>query len=151
MEQSNSLFELQIDQRTSVFLKETAKWSKFLAIVGFILMALVIIVLLFAGAAMNSMMSSAYGTTSTGAGGSFQLILFAAFMLIYFFPTYYLYKFATKMQVALRTNDQEMLNTSFENLKSCFKFMGIFMIIILAIYGIAFLGILAMGGLGANL
>ena len=137
MEQSNNLFELQVDHQGSSFLRETAKWSKFLAIVGFIMMGLMLAVLIFAGTTMANLFASGYGR-STG-GGFFQVILLAAFLLIYFFPCLYLYKFATKMQVALRNNDQETLNSSFENLKSCFKFMGILMIVILAIYALAFL------------
>ncbi len=142
MEQSNSLFDLQIDHQASSFLRETAKWSKFLAIVGFIFIGLFLIIVLFAGSLMSSMMSSAYGTPGSGSGGT---ILVAAVGLIYFFPCFYLYKFATKMQVALRNNDQESLNTSFENLKSCFKFMGILMIILLAFYALALLVVVATG------
>jgi len=137
MEQSNNLFELQIDHQGSSFLRETAKWSKFLSIVGFVMMGLMLLFLGFAGTTMSTMFASSYGR-STG-GGFAQFIILAAFLLIYFFPCLYLYKFATKMQVALRSNDQETLNSSFENLKSCFKFMGILMIIILAIYAVAFL------------
>lgn len=138
MEQSNNLFELQIDHQGSSFLRETAKWSKFLSIVGFVMMGLMLLVLGFAGTTMSSMLAS--GGYGRSAGGGFaQFILLAAFLLIYFFPCLYLYKFATKMQVALRNNDQVTLNSSFENLKSCFKFMGILMIVILAIYAVAFL------------
>jgi hypothetical protein len=144
MEQSSNLFELQVDQRGSAFLREVAKWSKFLSIVGFIVMGLFLLVMVFAGAAMSTALSTTYGA----AAGSMQLILLAGFILIYFFPCYYLYKFATKMQVALRNNDQDTLNSSFENLKSCFKFMGIFMIIILSIYALAFLiGMFALGSM----
>ncbi|HMF73744.1 MAG TPA: DUF5362 family protein [Flavitalea sp.] len=138
MEQSNNLFELQIDHRGSSFLRETAKWSRFLSIIGFVMMGLMLLVLGFAGTTMSTMLES--GGYGRSAGGGFaQFILLAAFLLIYFFPCLYLYKFATKMQLALRNNDQETLNSSFENMKSCFKFMGILMIVILAIYAVAFL------------
>jgi uncharacterized protein DUF5362 len=142
MEQSNNLFELQVDHQGSAFLREVAKWSKFLSIVGFVFMGIILLVMAFAGSAMSTMMSTTYGSTA----GSFQLILIAAFVLIYFFPCFYLFKFATKMQVALRNNDQETLNSSFENLKSCFKFMGILMIILLSFYALIF--IVAMLSLG---
>lgn len=142
MEQSNNLFELQIDHQGTSFLRETAKWSKFLAIIGFVFIGLVLLILLFAGAGMSSLMSSTYGSAMGGLVGT---VVFGAMMLIYLFPCLYLYKFATKMQVALRNNDQESLNKSFENLKSCFKFMGILMIVILAIYALVFLGALAVG------
>lgn len=144
MEQSNNLFELQVDHQGSSFLRETAKWAKFLAIVGFVIMGLFLLVIVFAGASLSALMSSQYGGASSGFGVMW-MIMMVAFMLIYFFPTLYLYKFATKMQVALRNNDQETLNSSFENLKSCFKFMGILMIILLSFYALAFI----FGMLGA--
>jgi hypothetical protein len=40
------------------------------------------------------------------------------------------------MQVALRSNDQSQLNQSFRNLKACYRFMGILMIICLCIWGL---------------
>ena len=142
MEQSNSLFELQIDHQASSFLRETAKWSKFLAIIGFIFIGLVLLVLLFSGGVISSAMATNYGSAMSGMVGT---VVFGSMVLIYFFPCLYLYKFATKMQVALRNNDQETQNTSFQNLKSCFKFMGILMIVILSIYALIFLAALAFG------
>ncbi|RYG08796.1 MAG: hypothetical protein EOO07_25010 [Chitinophagaceae bacterium] len=138
MEQSNNLFELHVDHNGSSFLREIAKWSKFLAIVGFVMMGLTLLAIIFAGSTMATLFtSSAYG----GAGetiGMIYLVVVVAILLLYFFPCLYLFKFATKMQVALRNNDQDTLNSSFENLKSCFKFVGIFTIIILSIYGLIF-------------
>jgi uncharacterized membrane protein len=142
MEQSNNLFELQIDHQASAFLRETAKWSKFLAIVGFIFIGLILIVVAVGGSAMSGAMATTYGSAMSGMMGTG---LIAGIMLIYLFPCLYLFRFATKMQVALRSNDQETLNSSFENLKSCFKFMGILMIIILSIYALAFLVVIAAG------
>ncbi|HTE26433.1 DUF5362 family protein [Flavitalea sp.] len=149
MEQSNNLFELHVDHSGSSFLREIAKWSKFLSIVGFIMIGLMLLVIVFAGSTMATMFS---GTAYGASGELFGMIyigVVAAIMLIYFFPCLYLFKFATKMQVALRNNDQDTLNASFENLKSCFKFMGIFTIICLALYGLIFLfGIFAALGTG---
>jgi hypothetical protein len=145
MEQSNTnLFELQVDHQGTVFLREVAKWSKFLSIVGFVMMALILLVVIFAGSAMTAAFSpgGVYGTQAYS--GVAMMVGVTLGMLIYFFPCLYLYRFATKMQTALRNNDQDTLNTSFSNLKSCFKFMGVLMIIIISIYGIAFLfGIIA--------
>jgi uncharacterized membrane protein len=153
MEQSNNLFELQVDHRGSSFLREIAKWSKFLSIVGFVMIGLMLLAIVFAGSSMATMFS---GTAYGAAGSLFGMIYISVvvvIILIYFFPCLYLFKFATKMQVALRNNDQDTLNASFENLKSCFKFMGIFTIICLAIYGlfIVFALFAALGTLGGGI
>ncbi|MES1221141.1 MAG: DUF5362 family protein [Bacteroidota bacterium] len=47
----------------------------------------------------------------------------------------------------MAANDQETLNTSFQNLKKLFRFVGIMTIIVLAFYAI----ILVFGLLGAGL
>ena len=147
MEQSNNLFELQIDHQGSSYLREVAKWSKFLAICGFVLTGLILLVMAFAGSAMTTAFSSTYGSAGA-ASGVFGMVILVIVLLVYFFPCLYLYRFATKMQVALRNNDQETLNTSFSNLKSCFKFVGILMIILLSFYALIFLiGLLSLGRL----
>jgi len=137
MEQTNqNLFDLQIDHQSNSYLSEAAKWGKFLAIMGFIFCGLLVIVALFAGTLMASMMSGFGGNdaASTGAavGGGVLTFVYIVYALIYFFPCLYLFNFSSKMQAALRANQQDALNTSFRNLKACFKFLGILMIIMLA-------------------
>ena len=147
MEQNTSnLFELQIDHQSNAYLRETAKWAKFLAIVGFIGCALIILVGIFAG----SVMATTFGELGGGFGGGMGVIMAVIYILLAllaFFPYLYLYRFANQMQVALRNNDQAALTTSFGNLKSCFKFVGILTIIVLAFYALA----LVFGVLGATM
>jgi len=143
----SNLFELQIDHNGSAFLKEAAKWAKFLAILGFIFCGLYICIALFAG----SLMSAAFSTMGAGAagfrGGAFISFIYIAIALLYFFPCLYLYNFAVKVTAALRENNQEQLNLSFRNLKSCYRFLGILAIIAL---GFIVLGmIVAIIGLGS--
>ena len=148
MEQTNqNLFDLQIDHQSNIFLSEAAKWGKFLAIMGFIFCGLLVIVALFAGTLMASMMSGFGGPESAGAamGGGIITVAYIIIALIYFFPCLYLFNFSSKMQAALRSSQQETLNTSFRNLKACFKFMGILMIIALAFWA---LGIIIAIGAG---
>ena len=82
-------------------------------------------------------------------GGGFVAIIYLVMALIYVFPVLYLYRFATKMKVALKNNDQDFLSSSFENLKSCYKYMGILMAIALGFYAISFLSIIVLGGAAA--
>jgi hypothetical protein len=147
MEQNSSnLFELQIDPQTNGFLAETAKWAKFLAIVGFVFCGLMALGALFAGSVIATSFSQFGGAGAMAAMGStFVTIFYLGLALLCFFPCLYLFKFATKMKVALRSNDQETINNSFGNLKSYFKFVGILTIIILSFYAIILLIVLAAG------
>lgn len=133
MEQSNqNLFDLQIDHQSNSYLSEAAKWGKFLAIMGFIFCALFVIFALFAGTFLATMTQGFGGADTTGAGiigGGVITFVYIVIALVYFFPCLYLFNFANKMQAALRANQQDSLTVAFRNLKSCFKFLGILMII----------------------
>jgi hypothetical protein len=147
MEQNTSnLFELQVDHQSNAYLRETAKWAKFLSIIGFIGCALIILVGIFAGSVMATTMGELGGGFGSGMG-VVMAVVYILFALLAFFPYLYLYRFANQMQVALRNNDQAALTTSFGNLKSCFKFVGILTIIVLAFYALA----LVFGVLGATM
>ncbi|MEP6803590.1 MAG: DUF5362 family protein [Flavobacterium sp.] len=50
----------------------------------------------------------------------------------------YLFKFSSNAKKAFRENDTEALTHSLEYLKSHYKFIGIFMIAILVLYGLIF-------------
>jgi hypothetical protein len=146
------LFELQLDQQASAYLGDTARWAKFLAIVGFIFCALIVIVAIFAGSIFSAMfgrMGGQMGTNSLdgvgAAGGAFIAVLYILIALLYFFPLLYLYNFATKMRAALRSNDQVQLTASLRNLKACFRFIGVLTIISLGFMALGLLfGIIGM-------
>ena len=140
MEQtSENLFDLQIDHQSNSYLSEAAKWGKFLSIMGFIFCGLFVIVALFAGTYIATSMRG-FGNTSSGAGvmgGGIVTVLYIIIALVYFFPCLYLFNFSSKMQAALRGNQQDVLNMAFRNLKSCFKFLGVLMIIMLCFWILA--------------
>jgi hypothetical protein len=59
-------------------------------------------------------------------------------VLIYFFPIYYLFKFSAEARAALRLKDEAFLNNAMKFLKMHYRFMGILLIIVLAIYALVF-------------
>jgi len=129
---NQNLFDLQIDQPVTTYLGETAKWAKFLAIVGFVFCGIIALVAIFAGSAM----SAAFGSAGIdgGASGVIVTVVYLIVAVIAFFPYLFLFHFANKMQRALRQNDQFSLTESFKNLKSCYKFVGILTIISLSFW-----------------
>jgi hypothetical protein len=123
---------LTINNEIFSFLTETGKWAKFLSILGFIGIGLLVILAFFMGSIFNSMPTNPYSQLPS----MFITILYLAMALLYFFPVYYLYNFAVKLKNSLLSGNQQELAESFRNLKSHYKFIGIFAIIILAIYGV---------------
>ena len=152
-ETSSNLFELQIDQQAASYLGETAKWAKFLAIIGFICIGLFLLFGIFAGSFFSNFArtmtnESVYPGSSTAAAGFSGVFMFVFIIcaLIYFFPCLYLYRYASKMQQALRSNDQPTLVQAFSNHKSFYKFIGILMIISLSLFLLEIIfGILMVG------
>ena len=134
------------------YLLETAKWSKFLSIVGFVFIGIMILVALFIGSIMGTAFSAMpMDDTMPYSSGIFTGMMTGIYLflaLLYFFPTLYLYRFSTQVKTAIHTNSQEELTQSFSNLKSMFKFWGIFTAVTIGIYALIFLlGIL--GGIGS--
>ena len=129
--------ELTISLQTKNHLHEAAKWAYFLSIVGFVGLGLMLLgglVAMFAGAAIPG------ASGQTGIFGIIYLIMAA----LYFFPTYYMFLFAQKIKAACTATSQADLEVGIENLKSFFKFVGIFTIVIISLYLLMFIiGILA--------
>ncbi|HSN09692.1 MAG TPA: DUF5362 family protein [Hanamia sp.] len=133
-------YDLQLSPTSQTFLSEAAKWGKFISIIGFIGCGFIIIIAFFIPSIYSSL-STLQGVPSQVAYGStigitISYILISALL---FFPCLFLYRFSTKMKVALKTISQENFDESFKNLKSMFKFYGIFTIVMLSIYALIFI------------
>lgn len=125
------------------YLKETAKWCQFLSILGFIFLGFICIAaigMILFGSALNSTLAAAQAYRG---GVAFPTNLIALFYLIigalYFFPIYYLYNFASKMKKATFSGGSHEIEEAFKNLKSHYKFVGIFTIVVLSFYILIFL------------
>jgi len=137
--QETSLFGFGIDQSSRAHLAEAAKWAKFLAIVGFVMCGLIIVLSFFIGALFSTSMSRYGDSAAFGSGfGIIMTIVYLSFGVLYFFPCLFLFRFANNMIVALNSNEQITLNRSFQNLKIMFRYVGILTIIVLALYIITF-------------
>ena len=135
-EKQTENFENQLTSAAVGFLQESAKWSKFMAIIGFIGIGLMVLVSLFMAIGFNSMGASTIPELPFSM--SVFSIIYVLFAAIYFFPVYYLYQYATKTSAALHSKNKQLLADGLENLKSHHKFLGIFTLIIISIYGLIF-------------
>jgi len=119
---------LTITDNSTKFLIEISKWTKFLSILGFVIIGIMVIGGLFAGTILSNI-----GTELPFPG--FIIGLFYIFIaLIYLFPVLYIYRFSTKLKIALSSMDSITLEAAFQNLKSHYKFIGIFTIVALGLY-----------------
>lgn len=129
------------------FLQETAKWAKFISIVGFIGIGFLVLIALFAGTFLSAMTSEMEGMPF--GSGIFISVIYIIMAALYFFPILYLYRFSVKTQEALRLSNTQVLQEALENLKKHYKFYGILLIVALGFYALAFLFGIIGGIIGA--
>nr|WP_294858324.1 hypothetical protein [uncultured Fluviicola sp.] len=122
--------KLKITNSIKQNLITSAKWARFLAIIGFIFTG-------FLGIASLIMLVTAMTT------GFAPLILMAlvyiVLTVVMLFPGLYLIRFAGATEKGLNTNKQSEFDFAIQNLKSLFKFMGIYTIVLIGIYILFFL------------
>jgi hypothetical protein len=153
-ENQTQLFSLTIDPLIKSHLSETARWGKFLAILGFIMCGLVVVVGIFFGSLFGTLMNrteNPYGSTVdySGSFGAVMAVVYVIIAVVYFFPCLFLYRFSTKMKTALNGNEQSDLTLAFQNLKSLFRYVGIITVIFLGLYLIIILfAVLGMAFVG---
>ena len=119
-------------------LLSTAKWTKFLCIVGCIGVAIMLIaglVMMVAGANFG------LAGTPFGAGmGVFYLIIAA----LYIYPLIKGFQFANATKAACLTDNEAELARGFSGLRSLMQFFGILTIIVLVIYALILIGALVV-------
>ena len=139
MQDNQSLFSLNFDPIAKSHLMDTAKWARFLAISGMILM-IIFIIAAIAGIGLTG--NNPYDTTGTmDLVAPFKMIMIVTSIvmgIIIFFPLLFLLRFSNNMKTALNANDQEAMNEAFLNMKRYFRYLGILFIIALAFYALIF-------------
>ncbi len=125
--------KLTLTEEAADYLLSTAKWSKFLAILGLIFTALIIILSFFAGAILKAL--GEY-TGYTKMANGFLTVIYLFVGVLYIYPLIAMLKFSNFAILAVQQNSSEHLTESFRNLKGTYKFVGILTIIGLAFYAI---------------
>ena len=138
IEQNN----LEVSESVRASLDTMVYWSKFLAIVGYIGIGLILL----------AVVAIIFTSVSFGSYGSERMIavIYLVMAVIYYFPVNYLYKFATITRHALTSDSQTSLEFGLSNLASSFKFMGVLTLVILSLYALIFLFAI-VGGMGSML
>jgi hypothetical protein len=134
---------LEITNELGEVLQSAGKWGKFLAILGFIFMGMMV----FGGFVMSIVFLVIPGNLAGEM--PFPPFLFGLIYLIigaiYFLPILYLYRFSSNINKAVLSKNQDMLSVAFTNLKAHYRFIGIFTIVMFALYVLAFIIIIFVG------
>ncbi len=142
------LNDLTVNPDIKNYLAETAKWAKFMGIVGYVFVGLLVVGAFFVGAFMNFITRNAPNADTPFNSAAFSIAMGAYFLviaLIYYFPSRYLHQFGVNTQQALRRNEQFSFTQAFSRLKSFFKFFGVLTLVVLVLYGLAMVFLIIAG------
>lgn len=130
----NSHPQLIITEEIRSYIYDVAKWANFLAVVGFVIAAFMLLAALTIGTAMNTNPQVAAMMGTLGNVGSTAItVVFIAYGLAIFYPSLLLSKYARKTKIGVLYGEQESLNESFSALKSLFKYWGVIVIILIGL------------------
>ncbi|MBY0486791.1 MAG: hypothetical protein K2P85_06355 [Flavobacteriaceae bacterium] len=130
---------LELNEQAIDALRVSAKWSMFLAIMGFV----GIVFMIFGAIFMSSVMSMIPQTPGPfGNLRGFISIFYIAMAALYFAPIYYLYKYASDMKNALLSSSSDLVATALGYLKSHHKYLGVSIIILISLYFLMVVGMI---------
>ncbi len=139
---------LIITEDVRSYLYDTAKWAKFLSIIGFVFTAMITLFAFGSSAFVSILASISPGNPLAAMGSGFITVYFLVMALLYFYPSLLMFKHANASRKAILYGDQESLSVAMLNLKSFFKFWGVLLIVLIAFYFLVML-MAVITGLGA--
>ncbi len=142
---------LEITGDINAHLTEAGKWGSFLAILGFVFIGLMVMVGFVVSIVFAFLPSAALGGSPDFPFPTFLFgLIYVVMGALYFLPLLYLFRFSSRVKQALKYQSQEKLSSAFQNLKAHYRFIGILMIVILALYVLMFI-VMIFAGLFAGM
>ncbi len=117
--------QLKINNSIKENLTTAAKWARFLAIIGFVFTGFMGIASLFL---LVTAMASGIGMLM------FMAVVYIGLTVVMIFPALYLIRFASSTEKGLNSSKQGEFDYGIQNLKSLFKFTGIYTIVVIVLY-----------------
>lgn len=134
-----------VSQSVVGHLRTAGNWGIFLSVLGFIGVAMMLVVGLFL-AIGGSVMGDAFSQAGMPFPISILGIVYFVIAAVYFFPVLYMFRFSSKAQAYAKNRSNSSLNDAMANLAAMFKFSGIMVIAILILYVILIIGMVIFAG-----
>lgn len=139
---NNSLFDLNFDNNVKTSLRELAGWAGIAAILSLINSIVGLVNYFIQMNKVKNMVGDYPGSQRMMAGGLIWPLISLGIGIALFI---FLIKFSRMTKSGVDTNDSYLINEGLGNLATYFKFVGILIIIVLAIFLLVFLFSLAAG------
>lgn len=129
MDENQSILELQVDQSASRSLSDAARWARFLSIVGFVGMGLLVLCLLLARAAISTALTQFAPTMAVDESYGIVVAIVVIMVAIVGALMYLLFRGATLIKRGIETKNQETFNNGLSSLRIYFSIYGVFAIV----------------------
>lgn len=139
--QTTDVHEMNINSVSYASLSEVRKWTLFFAILGFVGIAILLImavVMMVVLPAINAGMPTPLPMGLIG-------IVYLIFSAICILPVIYLLQFSNRLRTALVTRNSETLGLALKSLMLHFRTIGIITIVIISLYLLILVGVMVMG------
>jgi hypothetical protein len=130
---------VKLTETMKAYLTETAKWTNFISVVGFVLVGLIVLVSFILTLGIGFLPEVTAMQDVPGMGPGFMVLFVIVFLfygMIIFFPSWYMFKFSSNTLKSISKMDANGIEAAFRNLKSVFKFYGIFLLVVFSIYAL---------------
>lgn len=128
---------LIVSEEIRSYLYDSARWTNFLSIVGFITAGLIILSALTVSSVLNTMSAGGMSPAIAKIGGTGLAFVLFIYAMIVFYPSLLLYKYSTYAKKAVLYGSQEELESAMKKMKDYFKYCGILTIVLIAFYILA--------------
>jgi hypothetical protein len=125
----------QLTTESAAYLLNSAKWGKFLAILGFIVTGLMVVAGILMSFVLN-MLPEEMVPLNMPFSASLISIVYIVIAGIYIIPVIFLNSFSNNAIKAINQSDTRLMTTSLRNLRNLFVFVGVSTIVILSFYTI---------------
>lgn len=113
------------------------RWASFFSILGFIMIAFLILLGIIMG-----FVASAFNNSTTSPLVMYGIMIFYfIFASIYFYPILLLFRFSSWTKKAIRNKSSLDFSLALKNLKGHFQYVGIMTIVLFAIYILIIIGV----------
>lgn len=135
--------ELNLTELAMEYLLSTAKWAKFLSILGLIGLGLMVVL----GFSMGALMGS-FNSEFSALPSAFFGIIYLFMAGIYIYPILAMLRFANFSKSAILNYNSDNLTEAFRNIKGSYQYVGILTIIGLSLYALFLLIAIIIGAAG---
>jgi len=138
--QANNDTKIELTTDSLYSLDTIWRWTSFFSILGFVLIAFLILAGLLMGVIFSAIDNGVLGS-------SFKYIIMCVYIALgglYFYPVLLLFRFSNWTKKALRNKSSLDLSVALKNLKAHFQFVGIMTIVVFALYIIIIIGVVVV-------